>query len=388
MTNSVNGVLNSQLEGFSFNDDFALDGTGFCQGQLRGQLAGHITGPIRGNIAVALQPGGYYLEGLAHQGEIVVYGFNGTYSGYSLRALGGAQTPGLQLSGYSFSATGTTTILGEFTGKLSGYSLSATGTATALGHGALVYSGYSLSALGGANAALVYNGTYKLTAHGYAGNTGEFNGVYSGYSMSATGTQRNFAVVRGILRGLTVQNSGRFQRTAPRFTLVATGHNLESTPVYEGYAVTFASGRQGPEYATTRYATFPFERIVRFGGTYYGVATDGLFALGGDDFDGDPIISVVASAETDFGDRHQKRPVSIYLSGRMGADVDVSVTSAEVETDTYPDRAVASGSRNHRARFGKGIKARYLAYGFTNTDGDDWELDELTPELEILRRTA
>jgi hypothetical protein len=194
--------------------------------------------------------------------------------------------------------------------------------------------------------------------------------------------------VQGVLGGLTVGNSGVFQRSAPRLTLVATGHNIDVVPAYEAYSIAIVQTDKGERTATTRYTNFPFDRIVRFGGTYYGVGVDGLFALDGDTFNGTPIVAVVEFAKTDFGQRFQKRPLSLYLSGRMGADLVIRVTSAEVDVYPYAYRAVKTGARNQRAKFGKGIKARYLSYGFTNTEGEDFELDELTPEIEILRRTA
>jgi hypothetical protein len=381
-TTSVVGVL-SRLHGFS-----ATIAGGFCQGTLGG-LRGYSSDTQRAFFNGTLN-NGYSLFAQGHQDEDARFGFFGTLSTpYSLHAQGGAQA---HMTGprMTLVASGTTTILGEaYLTLLTRYRLLATGTGVSLGRAYLTLNTrYSMSAQGGAQAHMI-GPRMTVSAHGFTGAVGEARlTLHSHYSLTASGTQRNFGIVNGTLSGLRPVNSGSARGTMPRLHVVASGHNLDVTPVYEGYAVAFVDGRQGTEYATTRYATFPFDRIVRFGSSYYGVAVDGLYALGADDFDGDPIISVVESAETDFGDRHQKRPVSLYLGGRMGADIDVSVTSAEVETDTYTYPAVATGSRNNRAKFGKGIKARYLAYGFTNTDGDDWELDELTPELEILRRTA
>jgi hypothetical protein len=119
------------------------------------------------------------------------------------------------------------------------------------------------------------------------------------------------------------------------------------------------------------------------------VAADGLFELGGNTFDGTPIVAVVQTAPTDFKSRELKRPFSLYMGGRVGADFRVSVVSAEIDVDSYVYRPVdKTGARNYRVLFGKGIRARYLAYVFTNIDGGDFELDDFTPEIAVLRRTA
>jgi hypothetical protein len=169
---------------------------------------------------------------------------------------------------------------------------------------------------------------------------------------------------------------------------VATGGS--QSVVYEAYSITLEDGRDGLEAYTTHYTNYPFDRIVRFNGKYYGVAADGLFELNGDTFNGAPIVSVVETAPTDFKQRTMKRPVSLYLSGRLSADVKVSVTSAEEDTNRYTYKPVVkTGSRTHRVLFGKGVRARYIAYALTNTDGGDFELDDITPEIVVMeRRTA
>jgi hypothetical protein len=158
---------------------------------------------------------------------------------------------------------------------------------------------------------------------------------------------------------------------------------------YEAYSVSLIKDDKGEQAHTTHYTSYPFDRIVRFGSKYYGVATDGLFELTGDLFDDVPIVAVVRTGETDFKVREMKRPISMYVAGRVGGDFSVAVTSAETKEYAYTLRPVnKTGARNYRVLFGKGIKARYLSYTLTNTRGEDFDFDELTPEVAVLRRTA
>jgi hypothetical protein len=39
-------------------------------------------------------------------------------------------------------------------------------------------------------------------------------------------------------------------------------------------------------------------------------------------------------------------------------------------------------------KVGRGIEATYLAYTISNTDGADFEINELSPEVDVLRRSA
>ena len=51
---------------------------------------------------------------------------------------------------------------------------------------------------------------------------------------------------------------------------------------YEAYAVNLQhKGTDSPVDEITRYTNFPFERIVRYQNSYFGVAADGLYLLEG-----------------------------------------------------------------------------------------------------------
>jgi hypothetical protein len=41
---------------------------------------------------------------------------------------------------------------------------------------------------------------------------------------------------------------------------------------------------------------------------------------------------------------------------------------------------------NQRVIFGKGIKAATMAFAFTNTDGEDFELSNFMPDVAVLKR--
>ena len=233
----------------------------------------------------------------------------------------------------------------------------------------------------------VHGGHFSLSGRGIGGAVGRAVGELPSPFLVASGTIHNFGGVIGILPPLTVGISGLAAVTLSHYTFVGTGYEAFVT-AYEGYSVTLipSAGEGGETTATTHYPIYPSDRILRFGDDYYGVAADGLYRLDGNTFDGVEIISVVETAQTDFKERSAKRPVSLFLAGRMDTKLKVSVTAAEDEKNTYTYTGTWEGVGNQRVRFGRGIKARYLSYGFTNHTGEDFDVDELAPEIEVLRR--
>ena len=328
--------------------------------------------------------GVYRLDAIGYAQINQVLGFNGVLSGYSFRASGGAQGA-MTLPLPTFSAHGFVDIAGVLSASLPLPTLSAHGLVNQSGVARLVLTEpYVLVGNSGA----VGGGTLSrptFVGHGITGATSNFAGVAPSPTLAASGTQCNVGSLNATLPALRVGSSGVLRATFPRFTLYAVGSSGAAV-TYEAYSVSLLADDQT---AVTHYTNYPFNQIVRFGSKYYGVATDGLFELTGDLFDAVPIVAVVRTVETDFKAREVKRPISMYVAGRVGGDFSVAVTSAEIKEYAYTYRPVdKTGARNYRVIFGKGIRARYLSYVFSNTRGEDFDIDELTPEVDVLRRTA
>jgi hypothetical protein len=358
----------------------ALTGKSLVVG--RGGLWFNITGR-----AVLAHGGVYRLYAMGYARPDQILGFHGQLSGYSLTALGGAQAR-MELPALTGTGTGLTRLIGRLDAKLPVCTLSITGTVTRVGRANLTLKApYTLVAYGGATGA----GTLPsatLSAHGLTGVVGGVDRPLPRLTLVASGTIQNFGSLDATLPTLQSAGSGVLRSYLPRLTLYAISSSGAAV-AYEAYSISLIKDDKGDMACTTRYTTYPFNRIVRFGAKYYGVATDGLYELSGDTFDAAPIVAVVRTGETDFKAREMKRPISLYLAGRVGGDFSVSVNAAEVKDYTYAYHPVnKTGARNYRVFFGKGIRARYLSYAFTNSRGEDFEFDELTPEVAVLRRTA
>jgi hypothetical protein len=339
---------------------------------------------------------GYQLFAQGHQDDNIVYGFFGELSGYSLSAQGGAQYHGVYKTPYGLSASGTTTLFGEAYLQLVSYPhypLLASGTGTQMGRAYLQTGGkYVVTAQGGAQYRGTYVTPYVVTATGHAGNLGEalLTLRRHRYVVTASGTQRNFGTVTGSLTGVAASNWGRGIMRG-RFSLVASGHQ-PVTATYEGYSVTFIGDKEvpdAPDFATTRYTDFPFTALGRLGNAYYGVGPTGIFTMDEDTLPASaPIVSTFKTGEYDVGEPTLKRARSLWLGGRMNGAFSLDVTSSEIEDDTYSYTYALTGSRKYRMKVGRGIEATYLAYTISNTDGADFEINELSPEVDVLRRSA
>ena len=360
-----------------------LAGKSLVVGQ--GALGNNVTG--RGAVT---HGGVYRLDATGYAQINQVLGFNGVLSGgYQLVgplgiSLGGAQGA-MTLPLPTLTAHGFVNISGVLAASLPLPTLSAHGLVNQRGVAQLtLVEPYVLVGKSGA----VGGGTLSrptLSAHGITGATSSFAGVAPSPTLTASGTQNNVGTLTATLPALRVASSGVLRATFPRFTLYAVGSSGAAV-TYEAYSVSLLEDDQT---AVTHYTSYPFDQIVRYGAKYYGVATDGLFELTGDLFDDVPIVAVIRTGETDFKSREVKRPISMYVAGRVGGDFSAAVTSAETKEYTYAYRTVdKTGARNYRVMFGKGIRARYLSYAFSNTRGEDFDIDEFTPEVAVLRRTA
>jgi hypothetical protein len=111
--------------------------------------------------------------------------------------------------------------------------------------------------------------------------------------------------------------------------------------------------------------------------THAGDAT-GLYALGGDTDNGQPIASSIVTGKTLCGSSLKKRIQMVYLSIR-GAGFGLLRVFGEILDWSYEFPVRDAGQS--RAQPGKGIRENYLAFGYQNVDGADFTLDRIEVDL-------
>jgi hypothetical protein len=167
---------------------------------------------------------------------------------------------------------------------------------------------------------------------------------------------------------------------APGATLTAIGHAVV-TATYEAYALNLNHiNTDAAVDEVTRYTNFPFTQIVRYQGSYFGVAADGLYLLEGTTDNGDAIPWEFMTTLSDFKSPFLKTVVSAYFGGRMGPAATVHLQPGEDAAKTYSYATTRSDhAQNYRQKFGRGLDSRYFAVGASGTG--TLELDNI--ELNI-----
>lgn len=173
--------------------------------------------------------------------------------------------------------------------------------------------------------------------------------------------------------------------SAPMATLSAVGTAVVVAS-YEAYSInlTHPASDQSPTDEVTRYTNFPFTHVVRYQGSYFGVAADGLYLLEGTTDNGAAIPYAVRTCADDFKAPELKNVASAYLAGRLGP-LTVSLHAGEDGAESYEfDTLRGPLARNHREKFGRGVKNRYFALGLTGNGA--LELDSIELEINKMKR--
>lgn len=122
--------------------------------------------------------------------------------------------------------------------------------------------------------------------------------------------------------------------------------------------------------AVTEYSGFDFQSITP---THAG-STLGLYEFGGDTDIDIPIVASVVTGKTLWSDIRRKFMDAVYFAMAGNGTSSMSVITPDTEYD-YPFEVRPNGVS--RAKPGRGIRENYLAFGYSNTDGANFRLDQI-----------
>lgn len=313
--------------------------------------------------------------------------FAHTMTAPALSAYGGANAA-LTCPAMTLDAEGTAPVMANAHLVMPAPTLQASGTPTALGSAALTMkpSMFSLIGYGGAVCSISIGGV-TVEASGTTGAVGNAAVTLPLFELTATATTQIVASAALVMPAVSLGVTGRAWLIAPGFTLTAIGTAVV-TATYEAYSLTLKHEGDGP-LPLTRYTNFPFDRIVRYRGSYYGVAADGLYLLEGTTDFAEPTPTPIEwdwrTCLTDFGTPNKKTPVSAYFGGRLGPEATVTLVEGETADRTHSfETPRGSDAQNYRQKFGRGVKARYFALGAAG-DGE-LSIDSLDFNIATLAR--
>lgn len=288
-------------------------------------------------------------------------------------------------------ASGTVTIMAVADIRLSAPTVDASGVVAGVAAAAGRLPRLNLAGYGGAVCSVAIGGA-TLAASGVASAVGKATATLPLFDLDARGTARAYGSAEAELPALMPSPSGAGWAVLPGLQLTAIGSAVVAA-TYEAYAVNLNhTPRPGVEAVdeVTRYTNFPFRQVVRYRGSYYGVAADGLYLLEGTtDYapTPTPVAYAVRTCLTDFKSPQLKTAESAYFGGRLGAAATVTLYAGEdpAGLNAYAFSTPRGASaQTHRQVFGRGLRARYFALGLAGSD--ELQLDSLDINYAISNR--
>lgn len=305
------------------------------------------------------------------------------YGGSNARLVG--PTPALSVSGtfvsWGFADLVAPSALVAAAGRVNGVG------GAALTIGAFGSPTYLLVGYCGAVASVTVNDQYVVVANGKSGAVGNATLTLPLYDLVVSGKAENYGSADLLMPSPKLAGSAVAWLVAPNASLVAIGSAVV-TVSYEAYALNLNHRPRGNETPTdelTRFTNYPFDKIIRYQNSYFGVNSTGLYLLEGTTDNGAPISYEVRTHVTDFNEVAMKTVVSSYFGGSLGAAETVTLYGGKTGANAY-NYTTPRGTnlQNYRQKFGKGIKDRYYALGVSGADA--FELSSIDFEISTLTR--
>lgn len=126
--------------------------------------------------------------------------------------------------------------------------------------------------------------------------------------------------------------------------------------------------------AVSEYSGFDFQSIT----PAHAGSTLGLYALGGNTDAGNPIAASILTGKTSLGGSIKKYVRMVYFSMR-GAGNGVLTVRGQSGTWTYTFPVLST--RQSRCKPGMGIRENYLAFGYSNVGGADFQVDRIEVDI-------
>ena len=137
------------------------------------------------------------------------------------------------------------------------------------------------------------------------------------------------------------------------------------------------------------YDNFAFTGFASQGERQFAVGVDGLYELGGDTDDGQPIEARIETGLGDFGSPLLKTVDAVYLGYTATAGLTLTATtghSAGTSIQNYSLAETANATTQARIKLGKGVKARYWQFALANQLGGDFTIETLEVLPTVLGR--
>ena len=139
--------------------------------------------------------------------------------------------------------------------------------------------------------------------------------------------------------------------------------------------------------ATTQYINYNMNSMVKFGDTFLGACSDGIFELDGDTDDGIDIGAYFEPIITDFGISNPKKVRFVFLGYESEDDLIVTMAADEGNRQSCVVDSLKTGQQSRRMTSNRNMEGRYLMLGVSNTGGCDFGVDSIDVAIVIMPHT-
>ncbi|RLC76824.1 MAG: hypothetical protein DRJ03_27895 [Chloroflexi bacterium] len=136
--------------------------------------------------------------------------------------------------------------------------------------------------------------------------------------------------------------------------------------------------------AVSQYGNYNFDGLVEMNGVYLAFSKDGIYALEGDDDDGEP-IQALFEFMTDMGSERQKRLRSCYLGCEADGNLRLVLQNDEGNVREYT-LACKPTQHSVRTAVGRSGRGRYWTFTVENVDGCYFCVDTVDAVVTVMRR--
>lgn len=152
---------------------------------------------------------------------------------------------------------------------------------------------------------------------------------------------------------------------------------------FEGWLLNVRNG------GLTRITNFPFTQFATVGNKTYAIGPNGLYLLGGEEDNGEPIKWQFETGLDDLGKPGTKHIPYLYLDGIIDGVIQIVLIDDRNREFGYQYNTKQRGAVHlpHRRKLGNGIRTRSMAFRISSDTGAYIELDSLEPQISVTQRS-
>ncbi|MEO5333029.1 MAG: discoidin domain-containing protein [Magnetococcus sp. YQC-5] len=152
--------------------------------------------------------------------------------------------------------------------------------------------------------------------------------------------------------------------------------------VYSGFVVNTNT------FAVSEYTNFRFNSLTTWNGKVYAANSSGIFVLSDkEDDDGLKIQSIIRTGIMNFGSKHFKRVNEAFVGIRGNGQMILKTITGDATEHWYDLKITRNNTGENRIKLGRGVSSLFWQFELHNTEGNPFELTDITLyPVELSRR--